>query len=528
MASHDATWRTSGRTARSTPPGTRARTARCSALAVSGSTVYAGGVLRQRSAAKTRRGIAALDAQTGEATAWNPNASYGRCSRSRSRARPSTRAGRFTQDRRQGPQQHRRARYADGQGDRLEPERGRLGVLALAVSGSTVYAGGHFSVIGGETRHHIAALDAQHGQGDRLEPERERGRPGVRARGLGARPCTPAGTSARSAARARNHIAAARCADGQGDRLEPERERPGGRRSRVSGSTVYAGGRLQQRRRREPQQHRRPRRADRRGDRLEPGRGRPRVRAWRSRLDRLRRRVLQQDRRREPQQHRRARRADRQGDRLEPERERLRARARGLGLDRVRRRGLQQRSAARAATTSPPSTRRRARRPPGTRTRTTEWTRSRSRARPCTPAGSSAGSAARPASSIAALDAQTGDGDRLEPGANDCSGSGSPCSRSPAPTVYAGGVFSADRRRQAASTRIAALDAQTGARRTAWNPQRRTLAARCVALAVSGSTVYAGGMLHERSAARSATASPRSTRRQASRRARSFSPLRAE
>ena len=33
-------------------------------------------------------------------------------------------------------------------------------VLALAVSGSTVYAGGHFTIIAGQTRNYIAALDA--------------------------------------------------------------------------------------------------------------------------------------------------------------------------------------------------------------------------------------------------------------------------------------------------------------------------------------------------------------------------------
>ena len=84
------------------------------ALAVSGSTVYAGG---QFSAVggQTRDGIAALDASTGLATAWNPDAS------------------------------------ANGW-------RGSL--KALAVSGSRVYAGGSFTSIGGQPRAHIAALDA--------------------------------------------------------------------------------------------------------------------------------------------------------------------------------------------------------------------------------------------------------------------------------------------------------------------------------------------------------------------------------
>jgi hypothetical protein len=78
------------------------------ALAVSGSTVYVGGDFTSIGG-QTRNCIAALDAATGVATAWNPNA-----------------AGR---------------------------------VLALAVSGSTVYAGGGFAHVGGETRKSFAQFD---------------------------------------------------------------------------------------------------------------------------------------------------------------------------------------------------------------------------------------------------------------------------------------------------------------------------------------------------------------------------------
>jgi urease beta subunit len=82
------------------------------ALAVSGTTVYVGGTFTSIGGA-TRNNIAALDATTGTATAWNPNANSG--------------------------------------------------VGALAVSGTTVYAGGNFSSIGGATRNHIAALDSATG-----------------------------------------------------------------------------------------------------------------------------------------------------------------------------------------------------------------------------------------------------------------------------------------------------------------------------------------------------------------------------
>src|SRR5206468_498790 len=88
------------------------------AIAVSGSTVYAGGVFNGTSSigGADRNHIAAIDAATGNATSWNPNAN----------------------------------------GD----------IAALAVSGSTVYAGGNFfstSSIGGEDRNFIAALNGTTG-----------------------------------------------------------------------------------------------------------------------------------------------------------------------------------------------------------------------------------------------------------------------------------------------------------------------------------------------------------------------------
>ena len=67
---------------------------------------------------QNRNNIAALDASTGNATSWNPNANNG----------PYWAA-----------------------------------VYALAVSGSTIYVGGFFYNIGGQSRNNIAALDASSG-----------------------------------------------------------------------------------------------------------------------------------------------------------------------------------------------------------------------------------------------------------------------------------------------------------------------------------------------------------------------------
>ena len=105
------------------PPGTRAPNGCVFALAVSGGTVYAGGYFNSIGG-QPRNSIAALDAASGAATAWNPNAN----------------------------------------GD----------VHALAVSGGTVYAGGQFTSIGGQPRNRIAALDAASSGATAWNPNAER------------------------------------------------------------------------------------------------------------------------------------------------------------------------------------------------------------------------------------------------------------------------------------------------------------------------------------------------------------------
>ena len=89
-------------------------------LTVSGDTVYAGGSFTtMEGGAVTRNRLAAIDATTGLATVWNPDA-----------------------------------------GGATSPTPA---VYALAVSGATVYAGGDFMMFGGTTRNRLAAINAATG-----------------------------------------------------------------------------------------------------------------------------------------------------------------------------------------------------------------------------------------------------------------------------------------------------------------------------------------------------------------------------
>ena len=94
------------------------------ALAVSGSTVYAGGYFGAIGG-QPRASIAALSVADGSATSWDPSGHY------------------FT---------------------------GPAVVETLAVAGSTIYAGGVFTTIGGQTRNNIAALSAADGTATTWDP----------------------------------------------------------------------------------------------------------------------------------------------------------------------------------------------------------------------------------------------------------------------------------------------------------------------------------------------------------------------
>ncbi|NTU70524.1 MAG: cadherin-like domain-containing protein [Coriobacteriia bacterium] len=179
-------------------------------LAVDGSTVYAGGGFRTIGGA-ARNYIAALDNSTGAATAWDPNAS--------------------------------------GPGGEFES---RCQVNALAVDGSTVYAGGNFSTIGGAARNYIAALDNSTGAATAWDPNASgpvaefpfESRSAVCAIAVDGSTVYAAGEFTNIGGVARNNLAALDASVGSTGTATAWNPGAGGavRVLAVDGSTVYAGG----------------------------------------------------------------------------------------------------------------------------------------------------------------------------------------------------------------------------------------------------------------------------------------------
>ena len=205
------------------------------ALAVSGSTVYVGGGFGIIGG-QPRSGIAALDSTTGLVTTWNPGGSGGLQALAVSGSTVYVGGG-FTSIGGQPRSRIAALDIATGLATAWNPGADDW-VYALAVSGSTVYAGGWFSNIGGQPRYYIAALDAATGLATGWDPEPDFF---VYALALGDSTVYAGGSFSYIGGQVRRAVAALDPATGFATDWNPQ-----GRGTvaalTVSGSTVYAGG----------------------------------------------------------------------------------------------------------------------------------------------------------------------------------------------------------------------------------------------------------------------------------------------
>ena len=216
------------------------------ALAVSGGSVYVGGDFVSIGG-RARQDLAEVKARTGAATAWNPNPD-GRV-RALGVSRSSVYAGgSFTSI---GGQQRNRLAALDATTGALtdwNPNAGGIphqtDVMALAASGSTIYAGGNFPSVGGRPRHHLAALDPTTGAATNWNPNPDGG--GVAALAVSGQTVYVGGAFQSIGGQRRHSIAALDATTGSATDWNPDPE--GGaylgivRTLAVTGSTVYAGG----------------------------------------------------------------------------------------------------------------------------------------------------------------------------------------------------------------------------------------------------------------------------------------------
>jgi len=212
------------------------------ALAVSGSTVYVGGVFTNIGG-QPRNYIAALDATTGNATDWNPNTDGYQTQVSALAVSGSTIyvGGYFASIGGQPRNNIAALDAATGNATAWDPNAGSY-VHSIVLSSSTVYVGGGFWSIGGQSRHKIAALDATTGNATAWDPYAE---DTVFALAVSGSAVYIGGEFTTVGGQSRSAIAALDAATGAATAWNPHATAPSGAHIRalaVSGSTVYVGG----------------------------------------------------------------------------------------------------------------------------------------------------------------------------------------------------------------------------------------------------------------------------------------------
>jgi len=214
------------------------------ALAVSASTVYAGGRF-SLVGGETRSDLAALDATTGQATPWNPRAECGTamCRVNALAVAGSTvyAGGDFTSIGGQGRNRLAAIDATSGLLTSWNPNCEPQGctVLALAISGPTIYVGGYFGSAGGQPRNNLAAIDAVTGGATSWDPNPNSM---ILALGLSGSTVYVGGSFTSVGGQTRNGIAALDAASGQATAWNPNPAIGGVSHIAIADSTVYASG----------------------------------------------------------------------------------------------------------------------------------------------------------------------------------------------------------------------------------------------------------------------------------------------
>ena len=215
------------------------------ALAMHGSTLYVGGEFVSVGG-QTRKQLAAVDATTGAVTPWDPNARSGMFGAVYSLALSDTTvyASGLNSSWDEWSFSWVMHRYlaafdnALGAARNWHPDPDRGYIRALAVSGSTLYAGGEFFVIGGAVRTGIAALDANTGAATGWNPRADES---VLALRVGENNIYASGYFDTIGGSSRKHIAALDATTGQATVWNPGADGVV-TALELSGSTLYAGG----------------------------------------------------------------------------------------------------------------------------------------------------------------------------------------------------------------------------------------------------------------------------------------------